>query len=306
MAPDPSRATPAASGPLRSMTGFGAAAVERDGQVVRAEVRTVNHRYLQVKVRALGELGDFEGPLEAVVRRRLERGAVQVSLRMESASGEPPVEIDRALARRYAELARGLADELGLAGELDLGRLIALPGVLAPRGAASDAQALGAQAEAALTEALDALIVMREREGRALAEDMAGHLQHLGRLVEAIRARMPEVVRALFEAQRRRLAELLGDSRPVAEADLARELALLVDRTDVSEELARLASHLEQCGELLAAGGPVGRRLDFLVQELLREVNTIASKCQDARVAQWAVEAKTTVERLREQVQNAE
>ncbi len=296
-------ASPAA---LRSMTGFGAGASERAGRLVRAEVRTVNHRFLQVKVRVPGELADLEGALEAVVRRRLERGAVQVNLRLEGAGGEPPAEFDRALARRYAELSRELAAELGLASELDIGRLIGLPGVLVQRASGIEAQALGEAAEAALAAALDALVTMREREGVSLGADLLGHLAALERLVEAIRARSPEVVRALFEAQRRRLAELLGDARPVVEADLARELALLVDRTDVSEELSRLASHLEQCRELLEAGGPVGRRLDFLVQELLREVNTIASKCQDARIAQWAVEAKATVERLREQVQNLE
>jgi len=287
------------------MTGFGAATVEADGLVVGVEVRSVNHRFLQVKVRVPSDLAELESEVEARVKERLERGAVNLNVTVAPSGGAAHVRVDTELVGRYqAELAR-LARAVGASGELTLAQWAALPGVFAsgaPTIAVEDARRPVARAVEA---ALGALVAMREAEGRALERDLAKNAAALEKLVARIGKRAPTVVKRLQAELRRRVAELAGRTA-IEPAELAREVALLADRADVAEELARLASHLEQVRALLAASDGVGRKLDFLVQELFREVNTIGSKCADAQIAHWVVEAKTSVERLREQVQNVE
>ncbi len=294
---------------LRSMTGFGAGVLERDGLAVRAEVRSVNHRFLQVKIKLPPELIEHEALFEQELRRRLERGALTASVSIESGAGAGSVGVDLVLARQYQSLVVELGAALGLKGDLSLERYAALPGVLGPQAAHLGAENVLPIAFAALGRAIDSLLEMRAREGTALAVELGRHVDVLAERAAEIEGRMPLVVQRLHEALKKRVALLLtgSGSKPVAEPDLARELALLADRADVSEELARLGSHMAQVRLLLAGGAEgVGRRLDFLVQELLREVNTIGSKCNDADVALWVVDAKATVERLREQVQNVE
>lgn len=291
---------------LRSMTGFGAAADEgRSGTPLRVEVRSVNHRHLALKTRLPEALFALESELEGRVRARCERGAVTVHVVAERGGAGGGARIDHALARRYRDELAGLASELGLAPTLSLDALVGLPGVLGP----ADGEAGDELARAALgllDQALERMLAMRTREGAALEADLRKHARALAQLAARIEKRMPRVVRANHASLAKRLQALLGGKLPVARDELAREIALLADKLDVSEELARLASHLAQLDALLAKGGRIGRQLDFLVQEILREVNTIGSKCSDATVAHWVVEAKTHVERLREQVQNVE
>ena len=296
---------------LRSMTGFGAARRETELAGARlgasVEVRSVNHRYLQVKVRAPIELPDLEPAVEALCRERLERGAVQVAVRLELPTAGQSPSIDWAVLERYRALAAEAADKLGLSAELELDDWLALPGVLRAAAPALDPTQALELCLAAARAALDELVAMREREGAALKSDLERHAAALAKLAGRIERRSPQAVKAQFKALEQRLTALLGPrEKDLAPADLARELALLADKSDVAEELARLSSHLEQLGGFLASKQPVGRALDFLVQELNREVNTIGSKCADAKIAAWVIEAKTHVERLREQVQNVE
>jgi uncharacterized protein (TIGR00255 family) len=291
---------------LRSMTGFGAAAgAARSGTPLRVEVRSVNHRHLAVKTRLPETLFALEGEVEGRVRARCERGAVTVHVAAERGGAAGGARIDQDLARRYRDELTALARELGLATTLSLDALVALPGVLAAADGAGQDE-LGEEALALLDQALERMLEMRAREGAALEADLRKHAKTLAQLAARIEKRMPRVVRANHAGLAKRLQALLGGKLPVARDELAREIALLADKLDVSEELARLASHLAQLDALLAKGGRIGRQLDFLVQEILREVNTIGSKCSDATVAHWVVEAKTHVERLREQVQNVE
>jgi uncharacterized protein (TIGR00255 family) len=292
---------------LRSMTGFGAAAGEaRDGTPLRVEVRAVNHRHLVLKTRLPEALFALESEVEGRVRAKCERGAVTVHVASERRAGALGASLDHALARRYRDELVALASELDLEPELAIDTLVTLPGVLCEAGSEGDAEALGRRALALLDQALEQLLAMRAREGAALEADLRRQAQALARLAARIEKRMPRVVRANHASLTKRLQVLLGGKVPVGRDELAREIALLADRLDVSEELTRLASHLGQLESLLAQGGRVGRPLDFLVQEILREVNTIGSKCSDATVAHWVVEAKSLVERLREQVQNVE
>ncbi|MBM3987651.1 MAG: YicC family protein [Planctomycetes bacterium] len=291
---------------MRSMTGFGSASRSERGLALRAEVRAVNHKFLQLKLRLPDELGALEAEVEARVRERLERGAVNLNVALDSGVALAPIELDLALAQRYRELLEKLNDELRLGAKLGIDDIARLPGVF--RSAPDSAAVAAARSVlfAVVDAALDALGEMREREGAVLSRDLGLRGATIAAIVERIRTRMPLVVRAHQENLQRRVAELLGPGTALAPADLAREIALIADRLDVTEELTRLASHLGQLQALCAKRTPVGRQLDFLVQEFLREANTIGSKCNDAEVAHAVVELKTEIERLREQVQNVE
>jgi uncharacterized protein (TIGR00255 family) len=292
---------------LRSMTGFGAARGEAAGGATLAvEVRSVNHRHLSVKVRLPETLARLEAEVEARVRAKCERGAVTVHVGVERGAGAEPARIDHALARRYHRELASLAAELELALPLSLETLVGLPGVLNATASDQEEAALERALYGRVDAALSAMLGMREREGVALEGDLRKNARALAQLAARIEKRMPRVVRASHLALAKRVKALLGDSQALARNDLAREVALLADKLDVSEELTRLESHLAQLDEFLAKGGRIGRQLDFLVQEIFREVNTIGAKCADATVAHWVIEAKTHVERLREQVQNVE
>jgi uncharacterized protein (TIGR00255 family) len=294
---------------LRSMTGFGAAAHEDErGFSLRVEIRSVNHRHLSIKTRLPEGLAALEHEVEGRVRAACERGALSVHVAAERHGAARPARLDLELARRYRAELDELARALGLPATLPLEALLALPGVVA----AEEGSGLPREVEERLLELVDRalaeLLAMRAAEGAALLSDLRKHALASEKLVQRVEKRMPTVVRAHRESLRRRVRELLGPgAAPAALAgEPARELALLADRLDVSEEIARLKSHLTQLERSLARGGRIGRQLDFLVQEIFREVNTIGAKCADARVAHWVVEAKTHVERLREQVQNVE
>jgi len=291
---------------LRSMTGFGAAASEARGTSLRVEVRSVNHRHLVVKLRLPEAFAALEPEVEERVRAKCERGTVSLNLALERCAGATAARVDHALAGRYTRELTELAGELGIPAGLSLDTLLGLPGVLSEAGSGEDGTEMRAAVLALVDEALARMLAMRAAEGTALAADLRKNAQALERLAARIQKRMPSIVRAHRSALEKRVQALLGGKAPVASTDLARELALQADKLDVSEELTRLASHLDQLESFVKKGGRIGRQLDFLVQEIFREVNTIGAKCSDATAAHWVVEAKTHVERLREQVQNVE
>jgi uncharacterized protein (TIGR00255 family) len=288
------------------MTGFGSATVAEDGLIARTEIRSVNHRYLQVKVRMPIDDSALEPEVEALVRKALSRGAVTVTVHVEHEAKPAAVKLDVKLARHYQAALNELANELDLGRKVELDTLIALPGVVSR---ADDARERERERKAVLESVKTALAdlgKMRSAEGQSLVADLKKHTAAIEKVVAKIEKRMPKVVKEHHAAIVKRVNELLDGHAAVALSDLPRELALLADRMDVSEELARLKSHLEQWETLLAKGQAVGRQLDFLVQELLREANTIGAKCNDATMAHAVVELKTLIERLREQVQNVE
>jgi uncharacterized protein (TIGR00255 family) len=291
---------------VRSMTGFGAAEDRRGAATARVELRTVNHRHLQLKVRLPGELASLEPKLEALLRKRLGRGAVtaHVALERDEESEAAGLNADR-IRSLVAEL-RALGSELGLSGELSLDSVLQMPGLLAGKTETETDPDQGAWVLGVAGKAVDELLSMREYEGQAMLADLQLNAGVVATELRAIQARMPVVVQEHHQKLTQRVNDLVADSAGVSSADLAREIAVLAERLDVSEETSRLEAHLGQLESLLASGGPVGRKLDFLVQEFLREANTIGSKCSDAEVAHHVVELKTHIERLREQVQNIE
>jgi uncharacterized protein (TIGR00255 family) len=282
---------------MRSMTGHGRGSAETDGRRVTVEVRAVNHRFLDLKLRVPLE-ADTERRAAEAIRRRVERGAITVALREEGPATRG-VRLDLALARGvYAALSE-LGRALGVEGPISMSLVAAQPGVLS-FGEPAEGDALFL---AALDAALEAMVAMRRAEGDALARDLAGRLDRLETLTRDITRLASGAPVALAARLRERLDRLGADVPPER---LAAEAALLADRADVTEELVRLASHLAQARELVAAEASSGRKLDFLVQEMGREVNTVGSKSPSAEISRCVVEAKAELEKIREQVQNVE
>lgn len=294
------------TGDLLSMTGFGSAQLEREGFVIRAEIRTVNHKHLQVRLRLPSAHHNLEPRLEGLVKQSLQRGSVQLAVHLDASGAVPEVQVQTDLASRYAQDIQALGQTLGLPDPVTLQQVVSLPGVLHVTEAASDGEREAGWIEEAVRAAIEDLLRMRTVEGQAMLRDLRGRHQEIEAVRGAIAARAPQIVREHAEKLHERVRTLLDSGSPVAEGDLAREVALLADRLDVSEELARLAAHLELLDQLLSQGGPIGRKLDFLAQEFMREANTIGSKCSDAETAHQVVEMKTAIERLREQIQNVE
>jgi uncharacterized protein (TIGR00255 family) len=284
------------------MTGYGTGEARLGAGTVVVDVRAVNHRFLDVRVRAASELGDQAAAAEEIVRGRLSRGRVEVGLRLSSAAGGPSLDRERARSA-FAELA-ALRDELRPDEPVPLALLAAVPDLFAS-GVPSDPEATRTAVAAATVEACDALDAMREREGASLARDLSQRLALFRGRLELVRGRAPEVVDALARKLRERIERLLRDvDVELDPGRLEHEVALLADRLDVSEELTRLDSHCEQMAELLGTDGPVGRKIEFLLQELSRETNTLGAKCPDVEVTRAVVDMKAELERLREQVAN--
>ncbi len=299
---------------LFSMTGFGAARAERslsDGAElsISVEIRTVNHKHLQAKVRLPQGYAALEAAVDKAVRARLNRGAIQVGIEVARTGGQPSFNVDLSAVDRYAQLQGSLTERHPELRRIDsVTEMLGLPGVLVFDRSKQGLDVAGEEARAILgvvDDALEALLTMRATEGEAMGADVAGAGEEIAALVTLISERMAGAAARHRARLVERVGELAGD-KSLAEADLAREVALLADRLDISEEITRLGSHLGQLRSVLSGGGSVGRQLDFLAQEFFREANTVGSKCNDAEVAHLVVDLKTHVERLREQVQNIE
>ena len=295
---------------IRSMTGFGRASFELGGVPFEVEIRTVNHRHLDIRARLPRSLGELEADLKAQIQEKLKRGKVDASVAVATGAISPPtLEIDRGVADQLVAAARELADVHGLAGGLRVAELLALPGVARFVEREVDPEGFARAAERAFDAALEAVDRMRAREGESLDREIRGRLESIRRLVGAVEVRAGAVVESVREKLRRRMEKLEVETGLLDEARLHQEIVIAADRLDITEEVVRLSSHLEQFWEVLDEAGPgvpVGRQLDFLLQEMGRETNTIGSKGNDADIAHQVVELKTELERIREQVQNVE
>ena len=292
---------------IRSMTGFGAGRAQAGGESVAVELRSVNGKFCDVRAHLPRELAGLEPVVARIVKSRVARGVVDVNVRREapgSVRGAAP-RVDLGLAAAYAKALREMRAELGLSGELTLHDLVGLEGVVGLSEIVADPEPAAKALEGALADALDALDDMRRREGEALARDLSVRLGAVETGAAAIRAAAPQSVEAYRERLAARVAEL-SRGVPADPARLAQEVAFFAERVDVSEELTRLASHLAQLRALVASDAPAGRRLEFLVQEVNREVNTVGSKSQNAGIAAQVVEVKAELERVREQIANVE
>jgi uncharacterized protein (TIGR00255 family) len=291
---------------LKSMTGFGAGRARAGDEEASVEIRAVNHKHLDIKVRLPRELGTLEPLVSQAVRARCSRGAVEVAVRRSSKvpAGSVP-SVDAAMARAWREALGELARVLELPDVPTVSQMANQPGVIRLEEAGVDLGSAGQALQAALTQALEALVGMREREGRALQDDLLERLGRVAALAGEVATLAPRTVEAYRARLHERVAELLRGV-PVDETRLIQETALFAERTDVTEEATRFASHVEQFRALLASPEPSGRRMDFLVQEMHREVNTTGSKSQSVEISTRVVELKAELERIREQVQNIE
>jgi uncharacterized protein (TIGR00255 family) len=292
---------------IHSMTGFGRAEASDSRLAVSVEARSVNHRHLEIALRFPRALASLELDARRLVQARLERGRVDVSVQVTALPGATAqqIRVDRALAEAWLGEARGLRDALGLGGEVSLTWILERPGVLRAEEVDAEPAPAAPTVMRALSGALDELVARRAAEGAALAVELRALHASLAATVEQVAARLPVALARRTERLRERMRALLGDAL-VDEGRLATEVAVWAERTDIGEELARLRAHLEQFALTLDKGGPVGRPFDFLLQEMNREVNTVAAKADDLDLSQAAIAAKGVLEKLREQVQNLE
>ncbi len=293
---------------IRSMTGYGRAEAMGARTIVTVECKSVNHRHLDVALKLPRVLTSFESDARRLIQSALQRGRIDVSCALTPAEGIVlnALTLNVAQAKEYADAARKVAESLDLADGPSLAWVMAQSGVLTREEqtplAPEDAWPL---LEQALSAALAELVERREAEGAALAQELANLGSVLAGYVETVAQRAPAAVERRAARLRERMQAMLAGAE-VDHARLATEVAVWADKTDVSEELARLRAHLAQLTALLAGQGPVGRTLDFLIQEIHREVNTIGSKADDLEISQAVIAAKSALEKMREQVQNLE
>jgi len=290
---------------MRSMTGFGVGEAPLGVGKLGVEIRGVNHRFLDVRVRAPRELGDLSGFVEQIAREKLTRGRYEVAMRVEAAGLNAPV-LDRVRARAVFRELCDLRDELAPGTDVPLSLLGAIPDLFVAS-SESESERIRTATRGAFDAAIRGLDAMREREGATLREDLIKRLDRVRHLAREIEHRSPEVLEAHRKRLRDRAERLrVGTDLEVDAPRLEQEIAIFAERCDVSEELTRLESHCGQFSALVAIEESIGRRLDFLLQEMAREVNTIGAKSLDARVSHAVVEVKAEIERMREQVQNVE
>ena len=286
---------------IRSMTAFASAESETAHGNLSIELRSVNHRYLELSPRLPDDLRGFEPQLRETLAARLSRGKVDINVRLKAtATRAGTLDVDEDLLGRLAEKAQALAGRFP-ALHVDFSSLLGWPGVL--REQSADAEGLQAAAAAVLEQALDGLVSTREREGARLAVFLRERLDGIEAIVASVREHLPEVRSATRARLDQRLAEI---KQPADSGRIEQEIVLQLQRIDVDEELDRLASHIAEARRIFGMGEAVGRRLDFLMQEFNREANTLGSKAADPRTTQAAVELKVLIEQMREQVQNLE
>jgi len=288
-----------------SMTGYGDAECTVDGVTYAVEIRSVNNRYFKATIKLPEPLQYLEPELERVLRARLGRGSVTYTLRLRSVTGLETYEVNVAALERYIKQLEPLV-AMGVTIQVELGSTLSMPGVCQPPRLDEAEQQRQWQIVREVTlAALEKVAQMRQTEGRALCEDLLGHCRTIMDLLEVVRERVPVVVREYHERLSQRVEELLAQSRLALEAEtLAREVAIYAERSDISEEIARLVSHVQQFRALCESTELAGRKLEFLAQEMLREANTIASKSSDVQIARSVIEIKTAIDRLKEQTAN--
>lgn len=293
---------------LLSMTGHGEARRSSDAGDIVVEIRTVNNRYLKVTYRLSEGCGALEPQLESLLRQHLRRGSVQVTVQVAREASPDDYRVNETVLNGYLRQLQAVQQRTGLQEPIRLETLLPLPGVVTELGSQrGEADADWAAIEQTVLAALDNLARMRAQEGAAMAADLHANCQAIARDLDKIQQRAPRVIENYRDRLLERLNKLLQQYDVSLDAgDVVREVAILVDRSDISEELARLGSHLEQFGTITSEPESNGRKLEFLIQEMFREANTIGSKANDAEISRQVIDIKAAIERMREMIQNVE
>lgn len=292
------------------MTGFGEASIQEHGVYYFLELRSLNSKYFKAVIRLPEEFQGLEAEMDTELRHRLTRGSVFLTARCSDISGEAAYDINAQALSRYIEQLQKTPQIATGDVAIDIGPLLALPGVLQPPSNEEERHDLARNAfQRLLEQACAKLIAMRDREGTTLLKDLLANRDLIADRLRLIRERAPLTVTEFEKRLRSRIDTMLAEAGVKVEpVDIIREVAIAAERSDIHEEISRLSGHIEQFADLLSRqdGQPVGRTLDFLTQEMLREANTIASKCNDSEIARAIVEVKGAIDRIKEQVQNVE
>ncbi len=290
------------------MTGYGEAQGQANGVNYAVEIKTVNNRYYKAIIRLPEAAAFLEEDIEKLLRKNLSRGTVNYVLRLKGVSANTLFNIDEAALKTIVKKLNQVGTSAGVNGTIDIGSLLSLPGILQPTSPGKDAEEKVRKKILEISrQAIDKLKQMRAVEGKALEADLKKCCKAIKKDLERIRARSESVLKEYARKLKRRVDELLAGAKlKLDEETLAREVAVLADRSDISEEMARLVSHLQQFTDICQSDVQAGRRLDFISQEMLREANTIASKAYDAEIIHCVVDIKCHVDRIKEQVQNVE
>jgi uncharacterized protein (TIGR00255 family) len=293
---------------IKSMTAYGRSEYnDQDNNVFTAEVRSLNNRYRDIVLRIPNSLQALEEEIRSQIASRIRRGRIEVSVKFEKGIKETEygLELNLPLARSYLRIFRQLIDELGLEGKIALDDLAQMKDIILIKPEDEDIDKIRPGLQEVLRQALDSLGEMRRKEGRAIEQDFQQRLNQIEIQLEGIRERSPIVVDE-YKARLRDKIEVMIQDMEIDEGRLAQEVAIFAGRCDITEEIVRTRSHLKQFRDYMALDDAIGRRLDFLIQEMNREINTISSKASDSIISAKAVEIKSELEKLREQTQNVE
>ncbi len=291
---------------IESMTGYGRSEGSYHDLAIVAELRSTNHKYCDITVRLPKLLLPLETPLKKRLQERFSRGRLELAVTVNGAAEQTKrLEVDLELARQYARILKDVQAKLGLPGQVDLAMLMSFRDIITTAELAEATAELASQIQDLVKEAMGRLEAMRKKEGQALVKDLRLRLRIIEKALRRIESRIPATVRG-YQARLKDRIERLTQGVKLDPDRLAQEVALFAERSDVSEELTRLKSHLNQFKTMIQGNDAVGRSLDFLIQEMNREVNTIGSKSSDAPIAMGVVGIKSELEKLREQVQNIE
>jgi len=285
------------------MTGFGDASAEVEGIHFAVELRTLNNRYFKASIRLPEEIAALEAELDALLRKRLNRGSVTLNVNLRFTSAEAAYEVNEAALRKYYEQVKHID------ATVELGSLMSLPGVIQPPRSSELIDKCRSVLKDLTVQAVKKLQAMRETEGKGLADDLIRHKAYIAERVTLIAERAPTVVGEYQARLENRMEAMLKQAKlDVDKVDLLKEVAVFAERCDIAEETQRIKAHLDQFEQIITRdnGEPAGRTLDFIAQELLREANTIASKSNDAQISRVSVEVKGAIDRIKEQVQNVE
>ena len=290
---------------MNSMTGFGKCEVSSGTRKVRVEVKTVNHRYLDINIRMPLFLGELEAEIRSAIKTHLSRGRVEIAVQYASQGEESGTMVNYSIISGYLAAVEEIASRFAIPNDTSVSQLMLLPDVISTQPGDKDLEIIRGLLKEAAEGALDELVAARKREGEQLKKDMTARLAILEEAADRIEEREPLVVDGYRTRLRARIAEL-QPTLPLHEERLEQEVAVFADRCNVTEEVVRIRSHIGQFRSLSKKEGPVGKNLDFILQELNREFNTVGSKAQDTEVTNAVIAAKAEIEKIREQVQNIE
>jgi uncharacterized protein (TIGR00255 family) len=290
---------------IQSMTGFGKGTASDGVNEISIELKTLNNRYLDINMRIPKDLSFLEEDIRGLLKRHIRRGRVEVYLTYEQSEGaSAQVTVDHGLLRQYIQAFQEIRERYGMEMDMTVSDMVKLPDVIQLKRGEADEDAIGRMAREALKQAIEGLVEMRGREGANLAQDIGERAEVLSGMLREVEERSPMVVREYQEKLQSRIQELCKDTAVLDETRLESEVAYMADRSDITEEITRLHSHLAELESLIQSDGAVGRKLDFLIQEINREINTIGSKSSDLSITRLVVDMKSEAERIREQVQN--